>query len=171
MGAVDLVTRLKEIGANNGVGRLDLIENRVVGIKSREVYEAPAAVILHHAHFELEKLILDKETFRFKQNISNKVANLIYDGLWYSPLFKSLMAFVDSTQENITGEIKLELYKGTIKTLSRSSVYSLYNKNLATYTSEDTFDHKASDGFIKIYGLPYKTITQVEKFAKQEVIV
>jgi argininosuccinate synthase len=81
------------------------------------------------------------------------------------------MAFVDSTQENITGEIKLELYKGTIKTLSRSSVYSLYNKNLATYTSEDTFDHKASDGFIKIYGLPYKTITQVEKFAKQEVIV
>ncbi|MHB8579551.1 MAG: argininosuccinate synthase [Ignavibacteriaceae bacterium] len=171
MSAVDLVTRLKELGANNGVGRLDLIENRVVGIKSREVYEAPAAVILHHAHFELEKLILDKETFRFKQNISNKIANLIYDGLWYSPLFKSLMAFVDSTQENITGEIKLELYKGTIKTLSRSSVYSLYNKNLATYTSEDTFDHKASDGFIKIYGLPYKTITQVEKLAKQEVTV
>ncbi|HUX59708.1 MAG TPA: argininosuccinate synthase [Ignavibacteriaceae bacterium] len=171
MNAVDLVTKLKEVGANNGIGRLDLIENRVVGIKSREVYEAPAAVILHHAHFELEKLILDKETFRFKQNISNKVANLIYDGLWYSPLFKSLMAFVDSTQENITGEIKVELYKGTIKTLSRNSPYSLYNKNLATYTSEDTFDHKASEGFIKIYGLPYKTITQVEKFSKQEVTV
>lgn len=171
MNAVDLVTKLKEVGANNGIGRLDLIENRVVGIKSREVYEAPAAVILHHAHFELEKLILDKETFRFKQNISNKVANLIYDGLWYSPLFKSLMAFVDSTQENITGEIKVELYKGTIKTLSRNSIYSLYNKNLATYTSEDTFDHKASEGFIKIYGLPYKTITQVEKFSKQEVTV
>ena len=171
MNAVDLVTKLKEVGANNGIGRLDLIENRVVGIKSREVYEAPAAVILHHAHFELEKLILDKETFRFKQNISNKIANLIYDGLWYSPLFKSLMAFVDSTQENITGEIKVELYKGTIKTLSRNSIYSLYNKNLATYTSEDTFDHKASEGFIKIYGLPYKTITQVEKFSKQEVTV
>ncbi|MHB1688205.1 MAG: argininosuccinate synthase [Ignavibacteriaceae bacterium] len=171
MSAVDLVTRLKEIGAANGVGRLDLIENRVVGIKSREVYEAPAAVILHHAHFELEKLILDKETFRFKQNISNKVANLIYDGLWYSPLFKSLMAFVDATQENITGEIKLELYKGTIKTLARSSVYSLYNKNLATYTSEDTFDHKASDGFIKIYGLPYKTISRVENSVKHEVTV
>ncbi len=171
MNAVDLVTRLKEIGAANGVGRLDLIENRVVGIKSREVYEAPAALILHHAHFELEKLILDKETFRYKQNVSNKIANLIYDGLWYSPLFKSLMAFVDSTQENITGEIKLELYKGSIKTLSRSSVYSLYNKNLATYTSEDTFDHKASDGFIKIYGLPYKTITQVQNSVNLEVTV
>jgi len=171
MNAVDLVTRLKEIGAANGIGRLDLIENRVVGIKSREVYEAPAAVILHHAHFELEKLILDKETFRYKQNVSNKIANLIYDGLWYSPLFKSLMAFVDSTQENITGEIKLELYKGTIKTLSRSSVYSLYSKNLATYTSEDTFDHKASDGFIKIYGLPYKTITQVQSSVNLEVTV
>lgn len=171
MNAVDLVTRIKEIGAAHGIGRLDLIENRVVGIKSREVYEAPAAVILHHAHFELEKLILDKETFRFKQNISNKIANLIYDGLWYSPLFKSLMAFVDSTQENITGEIKMELYKGNIKTLSRNSVYSLYNKNLATYTSEDTFDHKASDGFIKIYGLPYKTMTQVQNSINLEVTV
>lgn len=171
MNAVDLVTRIKEIGAAHGIGRLDLIENRVVGIKSREVYEAPAAVILHQAHFELEKLILDKETFRFKQNISNKLANLIYDGLWYSPLFKSLMAFVDTTQENITGEIKMELYKGTIKTLSRNSVFSLYNKNLATYTSEDTFDHKASDGFIKIYGLPYKTMTQVQNSINLEVIV
>ncbi len=171
MNSVDLVTRIKEIGAAHGIGRLDLIENRVVGIKSREVYEAPAAVILHHAHFELEKLILDKETFRFKQNISNKIANLIYDGLWYSPLFNSLMAFVDSTQENITGEIKIELYKGTIKTLSRSSVFSLYNKNLATYTSEDTFDHKASDGFIKIYGLPYKTMTQVQNSLNLEVNV
>ncbi len=171
MNAVDLVTRIKEIGAAHGIGRLDLIENRVVGIKSREVYEAPAAVILHHAHFELEKLILDKETFRFKQNISNKIANLIYDGLWYSPLFKSIMAFVDSSQENITGEIKMELYKGTIKTLSRNSVYSLYNKNLATYTSDDTFDHKASDGFIKIYGLPYKTMTQVQNSINLEVTV
>ncbi len=171
MNSVDLVTRIKEIGAAHGIGRLDLIENRVVGIKSREVYEAPAAVILHHAHFELEKLILDKETFRFKQNISNKIANLIYDGLWYSPLFNSLMAFVDSTQENITGEIKIELYKGTIKTLSRSSVFSLYNKNLATYTSDDTFDHKASDGFIKIYGLPYKTMTQVQNSINLEVNV
>lgn len=169
LNAVELVSQLRDLGAAYGVGRLDMIENRVVGIKSREIYEAPAAVILHHAHSELEKLILDKETFRFKQDISNKIANLIYDGLWYSPLFKSLMAFVDSTQENLSGEVKLELYKGNIKTLSRNSVFSLYNKNLATYTAEDTFDHKASEGFIKIYGLPYKTIAQVKNISKEEV--
>ncbi|HSR17152.1 MAG TPA: argininosuccinate synthase, partial [Ignavibacteriaceae bacterium] len=104
LGAVELVTQLRDIGAANGIGRLDLIENRVVGIKSREVYEAPAAIILHAAHKELEKLILDKETSRFKQHVSVIYANLIYDGLWYSPLFKSLTSFIDSTQENMTGE-------------------------------------------------------------------
>jgi argininosuccinate synthase len=163
---VTLVSELNKIGGRNGIGRMDLIENRVVGIKSREIYEAPAAVILHNAHHELEKLILDKETFRYKQDVSNKIANLIYDGLWFSPLFNSLMAFVDSTQENITGEIVLELYKGNITVLSRSSVHSLYNKELATYTSEDTFDHKASEGFLKIYGLPYKTMSLVKNKIK-----
>ena len=163
---VTLVSELNKIGGRNGIGRMDLIENRVVGIKSREIYEAPAAVILHNAHHELEKLILDKETFRYKQDVSNKIANLIYDGLWFSPLFNSLMAFVDSTQENITGEIVLELYKGNITILSRNSDYSLYNKELATYTSEDTFDHKASEGFIKIYGLPYKTMSLVKNQIK-----
>ncbi len=170
LGAVELVSQLRDMGAAYGIGRLDLIENRVVGIKSREIYEAPAAVLLHYAHSELERMILDKETFRYKQNISNKIANLIYDGLWYSPLFNSLMAFVDATQEKITGEVKLEIYKGMIKTLSRNSVYSLYNKNLATYTVEDTFDHKASDGFIKLYGLPYKTIAEVNNSINQEVV-
>lgn len=163
---VTLVSELNKIGGRNGIGRMDLIENRVVGIKSREIYEAPAAVILHNAHHELEKLILDKETFRYKQDVSNKIANLIYDGLWFSPLFNSLMAFVDSTQENITGEIVLELYKGNITILSRNSIHSLYNKELATYTSEDTFDHKASEGFIKIYGLPYKTMSLVKNKIK-----
>lgn len=166
---VDLVKELNSIGGKNGIGRMDLIENRVVGIKSREVYEAPAAVILHKAHFELEKLILDKDTFRYKQEVSNKIANLIYDGLWFSPLFDSLMAFVDSTQKNITGEVTFELYKGNISVLSRSSDFSLYNKELATYTSEDTFDHKASEGFIKIYGLPYKTLNTIHS-KKEEVI-
>jgi argininosuccinate synthase len=163
---VTLVSELNKIGGRNGIGRMDLIENRVVGIKSREIYEAPAAVILHNAHHELEKLILDKETFRYKQDVSNKIANLIYDGLWFSPLFSSLMAFVDSTQENITGEIVMELYKGNITILSRNSIHSLYNKELATYTSEDTFDHKASEGFIKIYGLPYKTMSLVKNNIK-----
>lgn len=162
IGPVELLEKLNIIGGRNGIGRIDMIENRVVGIKSREIYEAPAAVILHKAHHELEKLILDKETFRYKQEVSNKVANLIYDGLWFSPLFDALTSFVDSTQENLTGEVKLELYKGNINILSRSSVFSLYNINLATYTSEDTFEHKASEGFIKIYGLPYKTMSQIK---------
>jgi argininosuccinate synthase len=168
---VELVTALNELGAAHGIGRLDLIENRVVGIKSREIYEAPAAVILHTAHTEMERLNLDKETFRFKQNVSSKIANLIYDGLWYSPLFDSLMAFVDKTQECITGEVTLELYKGNLRVLSRSSAHSLYNKELATYSIEDKFDHKASEGFIKIYGLPYKTIAQLKKHAEEEVFV
>lgn len=159
---VDLVKELNVIGGKHGIGRMDLIENRVVGIKSREVYEAPAAVILHTAHKELEKLILDKETFRFKQGVSDKVANLIYDGLWFSPLFDALMAFVDSTQENITGTVTVEFYKGTITVLSRSSKYSLYNKDLATYTVEDKFDHKAAEGFLALYGLPYKTLSLVK---------
>lgn len=165
---VALVDSLNAIGGAHGVGRIDLIENRVVGIKSREIYEAPAAVILHKAHNELEKLTLDKDTFRFKQHASQKIANLIYDGLWFSPLFDALMAFVDSTQENVEGEVKLELYKGNIRVLGRNSVFSLYNKELATYTSEDAFDHKASEGFIKIYGLPYKTYYSVNNKIKVE---
>ena len=169
LSAVELVSQLRDLGAAYGIGRLDMIENRIVGIKSREIYEAPAATILHSAHSELERLVLDKDTFRYKQDVSNKIANLIYDGLWYSPLFEALNAFVDSTQQKVTGEVKLELFKGHIKTLSRSSVYSLYNKQLATYTIEDTFDHKASDGFIKIYGLPYKTMKHVKNQSAEKV--
>ncbi|MDP3830126.1 MAG: argininosuccinate synthase [Ignavibacteriaceae bacterium] len=165
----ELVKELNFIGGKHGVGRIDLIENRVVGIKSREVYEAPAAVILHKAHYELEKLVLDKETFRYKQDVSNKVANLIYDGLWYSTLFKGLMAFVDSTQKTVTGKVVLELYKGNVTVLSRTSPFSLYNKELATYTAEDTIDLKAAEGFLKIYGLPYKTLTLVKNSFVEEI--
>jgi len=161
MSAVDIVVTLNDIGAKHGIGRLDIIENRVVGIKSREVYEAPAAVILHKAHNEMEKLVMDKETFRFKQDVSNKIANMIYDGLWFTPLFNSLMAFVDSSQEYISGNVVLELYKGNITTLSRDSKYSLYNEELATYKEGDKFDHAASIGFIHLYGLPFKTISEV----------
>jgi len=168
---VELVEYLNQAGGNNGIGRIDMIENRVVGIKSREIYETPAATILHNAHNELEKMVIDKETFRYKQDVSNKIANMIYDGLWFSPLFNSLMAFVDSTQEYVTGEIVLELYKGNIRVLSRNSKYSLYNMKLATYTSEDTFDHKASEGFLTIYGLPYKTISQLRNKEINKVAV
>ena len=165
----ELVSALNFTGGRHGVGRMDLIENRVVGIKSREIYEAPGAVILHKAHYELEKLVLDRETFRFNQFVSDKVANLIYDGLWYSPLFEGLMAFVDSVQKNVTGEVTLEFYKGNINVLSRTSAFSSYDKDLATYTPEDTFDRKAADGFLKIYGLPYKTLNIVNNKTLEEV--
>ena len=165
----ELVSALNFTGGRHGVGRMDLIENRVVGIKSREIYEAPGAVILHKAHHELEKLVLDRETFRFNQFVSDKVANLIYDGLWYSPLFEGLMAFVDSVQKNVTGEVTLEFYKGNINVLSRTSAFSSYDKDLATYTPEDTFDRKAADGFLKIYGLPYKTLNIVNNKTLEEV--
>ena len=166
---VQIVSTLNKIAGKHGVGRLDNIENRVVGIKSREIYEAPGATVLHKAHLELEKLILDKDSFRYKQQVSNTVANLIYDGLWFSPLFKALMAFVDSTQENISGEVVLSLHKGNVTVLSRDSKFSLYRKDLATYTEDDTFDHKAAEGFLKIYGLPFKTQSQI--FTKIEVTV
>lgn len=159
--AVELITYLNAIGAEHGIGRIDMIENRVVGIKSREVYEAPGASILLKAHHEMEKLTLDKDTFRYKQNVSNQISNMIYDGQWFTPLFDSLMKFVDSTQDVVSGEITVQLYKGNITVLSRKSPFSLYNEELATYGTADTFQHRDSEGFINIYGLPYKTITKV----------
>jgi argininosuccinate synthase len=161
MDSVALVQMLNDIGGANGVGRLDLIENRLVGIKSREVYEAPAATILHFAHTELERLTLDKSVFHMKNQLSAEYANLVYNGLWFSPLREALDAFVNETQKNVSGLIRLKLYKGNVVIAGRKSVHSLYNARLATYTEEDTFDHKASVGFIAIYGLPVKTYHQV----------
>jgi argininosuccinate synthase len=158
---VDLVVELNTLGSKHGVGRLDIIENRVVGIKSREIYEAPSATILHKAHHELEKLVMDKDTYRYKQGLSNQIANMIYDGVWFSPLFTALMAFVDSSQEYISGNVTIELYKGSLKVLSRDSEYSLYNEELATYKEGDKFDHVSSIGFIHLYGLPFKTVSEV----------
>jgi argininosuccinate synthase len=158
---VDMVVELNDLGSKHGVGRLDVIENRVVGIKSREIYEAPSATILHKAHQEMEKLVMDKDTFRYKQGVSNQIANMIYDGVWFSPLFEALMAFVDSTQEYISGNVTIELYKGNLQVLSRDSKYSLYNEELATYKEGDKFDHAASIGFIHLYGLPLKTVSEV----------
>jgi argininosuccinate synthase len=159
----ELVTILNKIGGENGIGRIDMIENRVVGIKSREVYEAPAAVILHKTHTQLEKLVLDKDTLRFKELISSKAANLIYDGHWFSPLFESVMKFVESTQKYVTGKIKISLYKGNITILSRQSDFSLYNESLATYSDGDSFDHSAAQGFIDLSALPYHTMSLIRK--------
>lgn len=161
MDSISLVEFLNSLGARNAVGRLDMIENRLVGIKSREVYEAPAATILHFAHKELERLTLDKAVAHYKAVVAHEYANLIYNGLWHSPLREALAAFVVKTQQRVSGSVKVRLYKGTLRVVSRTSEYSLYDPELATYTAEDRFDHKASEGFIKIYGLPLKTYNRV----------
>jgi argininosuccinate synthase len=163
MKGVALIDLLNELGGANGIGRLDLVENRLVGIKSREIYEAPGATILHTAHRELERLVLDKDTAHYKAKLANDYADLIYNGLWFSPLREALDGFVNSTQQVVTGTVKLKLYKGNVDVIGRSSAYSLYDTKLATYTDADVFDHKSSVGFIKIYGLPIKTVAQVKR--------
>ncbi|MEX0602042.1 MAG: argininosuccinate synthase, partial [Bacteroidota bacterium] len=163
MRGVELIETLNDIAGANGVGRLDLIENRVVGIKSREVYEAPAAVTLHFAHRELERLTLEKEVMHYKAKIAHDYANIIYNGLWFSPLRESIDAFVNETQKVVNGLVRVKLYKGNVEIAGRTSPNSLYDTTLATYTDEDSFDHKASEGFIKIYSLPLKTYYQVNR--------
>jgi len=160
---VDLIEKLNRIGGENGVGRIDLIENRLVGIKSREIYEAPAAVILHLAHRELERLVLDKDTLHFKELVSQRYSELVYDGLWESPLRKALDAFVRETQKELSGTVRIKLFKGSCEVVGRKSPYSLYDEKLATYTKEDIFDQRASKGFIHIWGLPLRTIAKVRK--------
>ena len=163
-----LIEELTRIGGENGVGRIDMVENRLVGIKSREVYEAPAATVLHAAHHELEKLNLDKDTLHFKQIIASKYAELVYNGLWLSPLRQALDSFIDETQKFVSGKIRVRLYKGMCQVVGRESPYSLYEKRLATYNEEDIFDQKASKGFIEIWGLPLKTLARLRKTQKEE---
>jgi argininosuccinate synthase len=172
MSPVELIMQLNTIGGANAIGRLDLVENRLVGIKSRELYEAPAAAILHFAHRELERLTLDKDTMHYKAKLSHDYADLIYNGLWYSPLRFALDAFVNETQKVVCGTVALKLYKGNLELLGRWSPNSLYDTHLATYTEDDTFDHKASIGFIKIYSLPLKTYYRINgnPLTEQKVI-
>jgi len=151
-----LINHLNEVGGLYGVGRADLVENRLVGIKSREIYEAPAATILYAAHKELESLVLDRELAHFKEIVSLKYSELVYYGLWYSPLKEALDSFVNSTQKHVTGSIKLKLFKGSCVPVGRKSSHSLYKKELSTYGKEDKFDQKLAEGFIKIWGMPYK---------------
>jgi argininosuccinate synthase len=152
----NLISYLNEIGGMAGVGRADLVENRLVGIKSREIYEAPAATILYSAHKELESMVLDRELAHFKEIVSLKYSELVYYGLWYSPLKNALDKFVDSTQKHVTGSIKLKLFKGSCVPVARKSPYSLYKKDLSTYGKEDKFNQKLAEGFIRIWGMPYQ---------------
>ena len=151
-----LINHLNEIGGLYGVGRADLVENRLVGIKSREIYEAPAATILYTAHKELESLVLDRESAHFKEVISLKYSELVYYGLWYSPLKEALDSFVNSTQKQVKGCVRLKLFKGSCIPVGRKSPNSLYKKELSTYGKEDKFNQKLAEGFIKIWGMPYK---------------
>lgn len=152
---LNLILKLNKIGANFGIGRTDLVENRLVGIKSREIYEAPGAWILYLAHRELESLVLDREVMHFKEMISLKYAELAYYGLWFTPLKSALDKFIDETQKNVTGKIRVKLTQGHCIPVARSSKFSLYKKALATYSAQDKFDQKLSEGFVKIWGLPY----------------
>ena len=152
-----LISKLNEIGGRHGVGRIDMVENRLVGIKSREVYEAPAATILITAHKDLEALTLSRELLHFKQNyIDTKFAELVYYGLWFSHLRECLEAFINEAEKFVSGKVRLKLFKGSCQPVGRSSPYSLYDLSLATYGEGDIFDQKLSEGFVQLWGLPYK---------------
>ncbi|RLD94713.1 MAG: argininosuccinate synthase [Aquificota bacterium] len=160
MDPVSLMLKLNEVGGQYGVGRVDMVENRLVGIKSREVYEAPGATILYAAHRELEHLCLDRETFRFKEYLAVKYAELVYYGLWFSPLREAMDAFINKTQERLTGTVRVKLYKGQCIPVGRQSPYSLYDYELATYDAADAFEHRAGEGFCKIWGLPLSVVAR-----------
>ena len=156
MKGAELVKALNALGGANGIGLADIVENRLVGMKSRGVYETPGGTILYHAHAVLETLCLDKATQHYKQQIALKFADLVYDGQWYTPLREALSAFVDKTQETVTGEVKLKLYKGNIINAGATSPYSLYSEEIATFGEDDVYDQNDSAGFINLFGLPIK---------------
>jgi argininosuccinate synthase len=170
-GGVSLVAELNRIGGLHGVGRIDMIEDRFVGIKSREVYEAPAAMILHAAHRALEDLVLDGEAARFKTSVAQEYARLVYQGKWFTRHRRNLDAYVLSTQQLVTGRIRVKLHKGTAQVVGRSSPYSLYRPKLATYSAGDQFDHQAAVGFIKLVGLPVRTQAEVQGIAQTEPLL
>ncbi len=153
---VDLVRQLNVLGGKHGIGRVDMIEDRLVGIKSREIYESPASAILYAAHTSLEELVLDRETRKFKRGLAGRYSELVYNGLWFTPLKESIDAFVDKSQEKVSGEVKLKLYKGNVIISGRKSRNSRYKKELATYSEGDKFDQSLAKGFIDLWAMPYK---------------
>ncbi len=163
LSGAELVTKLNALAGEYGVGRIDHLENRLVGIKSREVYEAPAAVVLYEAHRKLEKMTVTKQSARFNAIVAATYADLVYNGLWYSALKRDLDAYVESAQRHVTGTVRVKLEKGSFQVVGVRSPYSLYNYSLATYDKEDAFDHRAAVGFIKLWGLPLWTQAQVQR--------
>ncbi len=152
----DIIRELNALGGKHGIGIVDIVENRVVGMKSRGVYETPGGTILYEAHQQLEELILDRDTTTMKMDMANKFAQVIYEGKWFTPLRAAIQAFIESTQEYVTGEVKFKLYKGNIIKAGTTSPYSLYNESIASFTTGDLYDHHDAEGFINLFGLSLK---------------
>ena len=161
----DIIKELNRLGGKHGIGIVDIVENRVVGMKSRGVYETPGGTILYEAHQQLEELILDRETTTVKMDMGNKFAQIVYEGKWFTPLREAVQAFIESTQEYVTGEVKFKLYKGNIIKAGTTSPYSLYNESIASFTTGDLYDHHDAEGFINLFGLASK----VRAMKKQEL--
>ena len=158
MKVADIIRELNRLGGKHGIGIVDIVENRVVGMKSRGVYETPGGTILMEAHQQLEELILDRATMEAKKDMGNKMAQIVYEGKWFTPLREAVQAFVTSTQEYVTGEVKFKLYKGNIIRAGETSPYSLYSESLASFTTGELYDHHDADGFINLFGLPLKVL-------------
>ncbi|MBR5762167.1 MAG: argininosuccinate synthase, partial [Lachnospiraceae bacterium] len=161
----EIITELNKLGGKHGIGIVDIVENRVVGMKSRGVYETPGGTILYEAHQQLEELILDRDTYREKEEMGNKLAQIVYEGKWFTPLREACQAFIEKTQEYVTGEVKFKLYKGNIIKAGTTSPYSLYNEKIASFTTGDLYDHHDAEGFINLFGLS----TKVRAMKMQEV--
>ena len=163
----EIITELNKLGGKHGIGIVDIVENRVVGMKSRGVYETPGGTILMEAHDQLEELVLDRATYEVKKDMGNKMAQIVYEGKWFTPLREAVQAFVDVTQQYVTGEVKFKLYKGNIIKAGTTSPYSLYSESLASFTTGELYDHHDAEGFINLFGLPLKVramkMQEVEK--------
>ena len=163
MGAVELVSTLNELGGENGIGLLDIVENRLVGMKCRGVYETPGGAIIYKAHEALEMLCLDKETAHYKSLVAQKLGELVYNAQWFTPLTEAILSFVKTTQKTVTGDVTLKLYKGNMINASISSPYSLYDSEIATFDEDEVYDQKDSQGFINLYGLPTKVYAKMKQ--------
>lgn len=152
----EIITELNALGGKHGIGIIDIVENRVVGMKSRGVYETPGGTILMEAHQQLEELVLDRATYEVKKEMGNKLSQIVYEGKWFTPLREAVQAFIESTQQYVTGEVKLKLYKGNIIKAGTTSPYSLYSESLASFTTGELYDHHDAEGFINLFGLPLK---------------
>ncbi|WP_195970951.1 argininosuccinate synthase [Clostridium thermobutyricum] len=168
MNGVDIILALNKIGGENAIGICDMVENRLVGMKSRGVYETPGGSILYYAHKDLESICLDKETMHYKEMVSLKFADIVYNGQWYTPLREALSAFIDKTQETVTGDVKLKLYKGNIISAGISSPYSLYSEEYATFNEDEVYNQNDSAGFINLFGLPITVKAKMEQALKEK---